>query len=176
MTLIDVDWLWCSIVCVRSLYRKDGKLPKGVIEHPNGTLAFGRPLNLSDAGTYQCVATNKVGVGKTEVEINVEGRWQQYQHTSQSNINYVYRSAYPFNSNLSNSTFTEIAPKPRGVEKELMFIVGGVAIGLLVLLLTIIIAVTCYHKRKNKKLKRQLTEKKYEIMWCLIKMRKDEMN
>lgn len=110
------------------------------------------------------MATNKVGVGKTEVEINVEGRWQQYQHTSQSNINYVYRSAYLFNSNLSNSTFTEIAPKRRGVEKELMFIVGGVAIGLLVLLLTIIIAVTCYHKRKNKKLKRQLTEKKYEIM------------
>lgn len=136
-------------------------MPKGVIEHPNGTLAFGRPLNLSDAGTYQCVATNEVGVGKTEVEINVKGRWQQYQHTCQSNINYVNRSAYP---NLSNSTFTEIAPKLGSVEKELMFIVGGVAIGLLILLLTIIIAVTCYHKRKNKKLKRQLTEKKYEIM------------
>uniref|UniRef100_A0A3Q4GZV3 Nectin cell adhesion molecule 4a n=1 Tax=Neolamprologus brichardi TaxID=32507 RepID=A0A3Q4GZV3_NEOBR len=110
--------------------RKDGELPTGIIEHPNGTLAFGRPLNLSDAGTYQCVATNEVGVGKTEVEINVE----------------------------------EIPLKQTSVEKELMFIVGGVAIGLLILLLTIIIAVTCYHKRKNKKLKRQLTEKKYEIM------------
>lgn len=136
-------------------------MPTGIIEHLNGTLAFGRPLNLSDAGTYQCVATNEVGVGKTEVEINVEGRWQRYQHTCQSNINYVYRSAYP---NLSNSTFTEIPLKQTSVEKELMFIVGGVAIGLLILLLTIIIAVTCYHKRKNKKLKRQLTEKKYEIM------------
>lgn len=109
--------------------RKDGELPTGIIEHPNGTLAFGRPLNLSDAGTYQCVATNEVGVGKTEVEINVG----------------------------------EIPQKQTSVEKELMFIVGGVAIGLLILLLTIIIAVTCYHKRKNKKLKRQLTEKKEEI-------------
>uniref|UniRef100_A0A669BZ34 Nectin cell adhesion molecule 4a n=1 Tax=Oreochromis niloticus TaxID=8128 RepID=A0A669BZ34_ORENI len=110
--------------------RKDGELPKGVIPHINGTLAFGRPLNLSDAGTYQCVATNEVGVGKAEVEINVE----------------------------------ESPPDDRSIENEMMFIVGGVAIGLLILLLTIVIAVTCYHKRKNKKLKRQLTEKKYEIM------------
>lgn len=79
-------------------------------------------------------------------------------------------------SNLSNSTFTESPPDDRSIENEMMFIVGGVAIGLLILLLTIVIAVTCYHKRKNKKLKRQLTEKKYEIMWCLIKMQKDEMN
>lgn len=52
--------------------RKDGELPKGVIQHANGTLAFERPLNLSDAGTYQCVATNEVGVGKAEVEITLK--------------------------------------------------------------------------------------------------------
>uniref|UniRef100_A0A3Q0SZE7 Nectin cell adhesion molecule 4a n=1 Tax=Amphilophus citrinellus TaxID=61819 RepID=A0A3Q0SZE7_AMPCI len=52
--------------------RKDGELPKGVIQHANGTLAFERPLNLSDAGTYQCVATNEVGVGKAEEQKNLE--------------------------------------------------------------------------------------------------------
>lgn len=51
-----------------------GELPEGVIPHPNGTLTFGRPLSLSDAGTYQCVAKNDVGVGKAEVEITVKGR------------------------------------------------------------------------------------------------------
>ncbi|KAM7366030.1 hypothetical protein PAMP_015502 [Pampus punctatissimus] len=51
--------------------RMGGKLPEGVISHPNGTLAFGRPLNLSDGGIYQCVAKNDVGVGKAEVEISV---------------------------------------------------------------------------------------------------------
>ncbi|KAL7374526.1 hypothetical protein ABVT39_002332 [Epinephelus coioides] len=52
--------------------RIGGDLPEGVIPHPNGTLAFGRPLSLSDKGTYQCVAKNDVGVGKAEVEISVE--------------------------------------------------------------------------------------------------------
>ncbi|KAM9335754.1 nectin-4 isoform 2-T2 [Symphorus nematophorus] len=52
--------------------RMGGKLPEGVIPHPNGTLAFGRPLSLSDAGTYQCVAKNDVGAGKAEVEIGVK--------------------------------------------------------------------------------------------------------
>ncbi|KAM7377587.1 hypothetical protein PAMA_014069 [Pampus argenteus] len=51
--------------------RMGGKLPEGVISHPNGTLAFGRPLNMSDGGIYQCVAKNDVGVGKAEVEISV---------------------------------------------------------------------------------------------------------
>ncbi|KAF7658456.1 hypothetical protein LDENG_00012610 [Lucifuga dentata] len=51
--------------------RMGGVLPEGVIPHPNGTLLFGRPLSLSDAGIYQCVAKNEVGVGKAEVEIKV---------------------------------------------------------------------------------------------------------
>ncbi|XP_063757047.1 nectin-4 isoform X2 [Eleginops maclovinus] len=51
--------------------RIGGELPEGVIPHPNGTLVFGRPLSLSDRGTYQCVAKNEVGVGKAEIEIAV---------------------------------------------------------------------------------------------------------
>uniref|UniRef100_A0A3P8TJH4 Ig-like domain-containing protein n=1 Tax=Amphiprion percula TaxID=161767 RepID=A0A3P8TJH4_AMPPE len=51
--------------------RMDGKLPNDAIIHPNGTLVFGRPLNLSDGGTYQCVARNEVGIGKAEVDIIV---------------------------------------------------------------------------------------------------------
>ncbi|XP_076581230.1 nectin-4 isoform X1 [Chaetodon auriga] len=52
--------------------RKGGDLPEGVIPHPNGTLAFGRPLLLSDSGTYQCIAKNEVGEGKAEVDIDVK--------------------------------------------------------------------------------------------------------
>ncbi|XP_038587271.1 nectin-4 [Micropterus salmoides] len=52
-------------------FRMGGELPKGVIPHSNGTLAFGRPLTLSDGGTYQCVAKNEVGEGKVEVEVVV---------------------------------------------------------------------------------------------------------
>ncbi|XP_054656120.1 nectin-4 isoform X2 [Dunckerocampus dactyliophorus] len=51
--------------------RLGDKLPEGVIPHPNGTLEFGRPLSLSDSGTYQCLARNEVGVGTAEVEIAV---------------------------------------------------------------------------------------------------------
>lgn len=54
--------------------RVGGVLPEGVIPHPNGTLAFGRPLSVSDGGTYKCVAKNDVGVGSAEVEISVTGR------------------------------------------------------------------------------------------------------
>ncbi|XP_071334136.1 nectin-4 [Trachinotus anak] len=109
--------------------RKGGELPEGVIPHPNGTLAFGRPLNLSDGGTYQCAAKNEVGVAKAEVEILV----------------------------------TEPSEKPDPPENTLMLIVLVVAVGLLVLMLVIVITVTCHHKRKNLKLKKELTETKEEI-------------
>ncbi|XP_034532061.1 nectin-4 isoform X2 [Notolabrus celidotus] len=109
--------------------RIGGALPEGVIPHPNGTLAFGRPLSMSDGGTYQCVATNEVGKGKAEVEIGVTEA-----HEAQSML-----------------------------ENMLMLIVGGLAGGLLILMLIVVISVTCHHKSKNKKLKRELTERKEEI-------------
>uniref|UniRef100_A0A8D3ASF1 Ig-like domain-containing protein n=1 Tax=Scophthalmus maximus TaxID=52904 RepID=A0A8D3ASF1_SCOMX len=105
------------------------ELPEGVIPHPNGTLIFGRPLSLSDMGTYQCVAKNEVGVGKAEVEIAV----------------------------------AEARGEPDMPENMLMLIVGGVAGGLLMLMLIIVITVTCRHKSKNRKLERELREKKEEI-------------
>ncbi|KAM4536423.1 nectin-4 isoform 2-T2 [Odontesthes bonariensis] len=52
--------------------RISGELPKGAIAHPNGTLVFGKPLNSSDEGTYQCVAVNEVGKARAEVEISVK--------------------------------------------------------------------------------------------------------
>lgn len=66
----------CNVTCpvFHCIYRKGGKLPEGVISHPNGTLSFGRPLNLSDSGVYECAANNEVGVGKAEVEVKVIGR------------------------------------------------------------------------------------------------------
>ncbi|XP_031144373.1 nectin-4 [Sander lucioperca] len=57
--------------------RDGGQLPEGVIPHPNGTLVFGRPLDLSDGGTYLCVAKNDVGQGKVEVEISVTESGQE---------------------------------------------------------------------------------------------------
>ncbi|XP_041723997.1 nectin-4-like [Coregonus clupeaformis] len=50
--------------------RKGGDLPEGVTTG-NGSLLFNRPLGLTDAGIYQCVAKNVVGTGKAEVEITV---------------------------------------------------------------------------------------------------------
>ncbi|XP_036375248.1 nectin-4-like [Megalops cyprinoides] len=50
--------------------RRDGALPEGVAEE-GGVLLFRRPLSLMDAGVYECVAKNSVGVGKAAVEITV---------------------------------------------------------------------------------------------------------
>lgn len=109
--------------------RMGEELPEGVIPHPNGTLAFGRPLSSSDSGTYQCVAKNDVGVGKAEVDISVK----------------------------------DGPEKQTMIENMLMIIVGAVAGGLLILMLIVVICVTCHHKRKNKNLEKELTEKKEEI-------------
>ncbi|XP_029530292.1 nectin-4-like isoform X2 [Oncorhynchus nerka] len=50
--------------------RKGGDLPEGVTTG-NGSLLFNRPLVLTDAGIYQCVAMNSVGADNAEVEITV---------------------------------------------------------------------------------------------------------
>ncbi|XP_036967493.1 nectin-4 isoform X2 [Acanthopagrus latus] len=109
--------------------RMGGELPEGVIPHPNGTLAFGRPLSLSDGGKYQCVAKNEVGEAKADVEIDV----------------------------------TEPKIREPVMENMLMIIVGAVAGGLLILMLVVIITITCHHKRKNRKLQKELSERKEEI-------------
>ncbi|CAL1590516.1 unnamed protein product [Knipowitschia caucasica] len=49
------------------------------------------------------------------------------------------------------------------MESMLMVVVGAAAGGLLLLMLIVIVSVTCHHKNRNKKLKRELTEKKQEI-------------
>ncbi|XP_041841377.1 nectin-4 [Melanotaenia boesemani] len=51
--------------------RLGGHLPKDAIADPNGSLVFGRPLNSSDEGIYQCEAVNEVGKAKAEVEIRL---------------------------------------------------------------------------------------------------------
>lgn len=58
---------------------------------------------------------------------------------------------------------TDLGERKTVLEDMLMLIVGGVAGGLLILMLIVVIGVTCHHKRKNKKLKRELTERKEEI-------------
>uniref|UniRef100_A0A8K9UD19 Ig-like domain-containing protein n=1 Tax=Oncorhynchus mykiss TaxID=8022 RepID=A0A8K9UD19_ONCMY len=50
--------------------RKGRDLPEGVTTG-NGSLLFNRPLVLTDAGIYQCVAMNSVGADNAEVEITV---------------------------------------------------------------------------------------------------------
>ncbi|XP_061086152.1 nectin-4-like [Conger conger] len=51
--------------------RKDMSLPQGV-EVRNDTLVFGRPLALTDAGLYQCVAENSVSASKAELQIHIK--------------------------------------------------------------------------------------------------------
>ncbi|XP_046904803.1 nectin-4 isoform X1 [Hypomesus transpacificus] len=108
--------------------RKGGALPEGVIPQ-NESLLFGRPLSLTDAGTYQCVAKNVVGVGKGAMEVIISD-----------------------------------TPQEKTMFDDLMLpIVGAAAGGLLIIMLIIVISVTCHHKHKSKKLKKELTVKKEEI-------------
>uniref|UniRef100_A0A3B3ZE94 Ig-like domain-containing protein n=1 Tax=Periophthalmus magnuspinnatus TaxID=409849 RepID=A0A3B3ZE94_9GOBI len=49
-------------------WQRDGEdVPEGAVPQPDGTLLFERPLSLSDAGMYQCVADNNIGIGKAEL-------------------------------------------------------------------------------------------------------------
>ncbi|KAL7876134.1 hypothetical protein AOLI_G00110970 [Acnodon oligacanthus] len=50
--------------------RKDGGLPDGVTTE-QGLLKFNRPLSLTDAGEYECVAANVVGSGRSHLKITV---------------------------------------------------------------------------------------------------------
>lgn len=67
---------------------------------------------------------------------------------------------------------TESTAEHKMTENMLMIIVGAVAGGLLILMLVIVITITCHHKRKNKELEKELTEKRYaELARLLIKIR-----
>nr|XP_046264597.1 nectin-4 isoform X2 [Scatophagus argus] len=61
----NITWTW-----------RGGALPDGV-SVVGDKLVFGRPLRLSDSGVYQCVATNNVGVGKTEYMLTVADKFRQ---------------------------------------------------------------------------------------------------
>ncbi|KAI4879721.1 hypothetical protein NFI96_013875 [Prochilodus magdalenae] len=50
--------------------REDGGLPEGVTME-KGLLKFNRPLTLTDAGDYECVATNVVGSVRSPLKITV---------------------------------------------------------------------------------------------------------
>ncbi|XP_061110865.1 nectin-4-like isoform X2 [Conger conger] len=103
--------------------RRGGALPDDVTAE-GGTLRFGRPLAVSDAGVYECEARNSVGAMKAEAEILLQGTARQA------------------------STLEGMMP-----------ILGG-AIGALVLILVVsMVTVTCYHKRKSRKLEKELSEK-----------------
>lgn len=50
--------------------RKGDDLPEGVTVE-GGILRFGKPIRLTDNGTYVCTTTNLVGSGKAETELNI---------------------------------------------------------------------------------------------------------
>lgn len=141
-----------------SAFRTGGELPEGVVPHPNGTLDFGRPLSMSDGGTYKCLARNDLGEGSAEVEISVTGRWQRCQRPA---LRWPTVTDEDKNADIQNLHCTETEPQSQIMENMLMIIVGAVAGGLLILMLIIVITLTCHHKRRNKKLEKELTEKRY---------------
>ncbi|XP_036406647.1 nectin-4 isoform X2 [Megalops cyprinoides] len=108
--------------------RRGGALPEGVTQR-NDTLLFSRPLTLTDAGLYECVAKNSVGLAKADVDIAVAETTRQ------------------------EASFSTL----------MMLIVGVVAAVLVVALVISVIMMNRYHKRRNKKLEMELSEKKEEI-------------
>lgn len=146
----------CSVFF--SAFRIGGELPEGVVFHPNGTLDFGRPLSMSDGGTYKCLARNDVGEESAEVEISVTGRWQRCQRPA---LRSSIVTDEEKNADIQTLHCTETEPRSQIMENLLMIIVGAVAGGLLILMLIIVITITCHHKRRNEKLEKELTEKRY---------------
>ncbi|XP_063043012.1 nectin-4 [Engraulis encrasicolus] len=110
--------------------RVGAALPEGAETTPDGFLKIGRPLEQSDAGVYQCIASNTVGSSRAEVEITVSD--------------------------------SQTGP-PAEANTLLMIIIGAVAGALVLILLIVVISVNRYHRRKNKKLTKELDERKEEI-------------
>ncbi|KAK7910132.1 hypothetical protein WMY93_014816 [Mugilogobius chulae] len=62
----------------RYSWTRDGQaVPDGAVPQPDGTLVFERPLSVSDAGTYQCEADNNIGIGKADIQVNIEETQKQ---------------------------------------------------------------------------------------------------
>lgn len=134
-------------------------MPEGVTPHPNGTLAFRRPLSASDAGAYRCTAKNDVGAASALVKISVAGRRQRCRRLEGRK-----ETNPPHNPPFCLFGFFFFPPPPTEkrdmTESTLMIVVGAAAGGLLILMLVVIILVTCHHKRKNKVLEKELNQKK----------------
>lgn len=110
--------------------RKGSGLPEGVTVDGN-RLFFTRPLNKMDEGVYECVARNRMGAVRAEVNIEIAE--------------------------------TCILPRTGTFTNLLFIIVGGAAGGLVLLMVLIILLVNCQHRRRNRKLKRELSERNDEI-------------
>ncbi|KAF7208976.1 transcript variant X2 [Nothobranchius furzeri] len=112
--------------------RIGGKLPAGA-EVTADSLKFTRPLNLSDEGTYQCVAKNSVGEMKAEVEISLEGGCQHVVRCPPEDCD---------------------VPDNRG-----MIYLGAGAAVLFILMLILTLKITCKQRSTIKRLRASLDEK-----------------
>ncbi|XP_058500512.1 nectin-4 [Solea solea] len=70
----NVTWTWGG-----------GALPDGV-SVVGEKLIFGRPLRLNDSGVFECVAKNKVGLGRAEYTLMVTGKSKQIQNFFEDNL------------------------------------------------------------------------------------------
>ncbi|XP_030631441.1 nectin-4 [Chanos chanos] len=112
--------------------RDGGALPSGAsAEGPR--LVFKWPLNLTDSGLYECVATNVVGSSKTEVAVVLPG------------------------------TAKAGSPAAIFGDNQMFVIVGVVAGALVVVMVIVVFVVRHHHRRKNRRLKRALSQKTIEM-------------